>query len=83
MSGRIVISILNLEGDPGWYMEAVPCIREKHIFTEGSQVCIVLWGDVVVGLSGQLSGPSGREMSGTRVCLSRDHQELYQVGEGG
>lgn len=36
-SGRVVMSVLNLEGDPGWYMEAAPCIREKHIFTEGSE----------------------------------------------
>lgn len=83
MSGRIAMSILNLEGDPGWYMEAAPCSREKHIFTEGSKVCIVLWCDAVLGFPGQLSGPSGREMAGTWVCLSRDHQELDQVGEGG
>lgn len=65
MSGRVVMSILNLEGDPGWYVEAALCIRGKHIFTEGSKVCIVLWCDVVVGFPGQLAGPSGREMAET------------------
>lgn len=71
-----MMSILNLEGDPGWYMEAAPCIRETQASiqkqphasgrsTEGSKVCIVLWCDVVVGFPGQLSGPSGREMAGT------------------
>lgn len=60
-----------------------PMHQGEALFTEGSQVCIVLWCHVVVGLSGQLSGPSGRERAGTWVCLSRDHQELDQVGEGG